>query len=270
MRPRPRPLRLAIALPFLGALAAAAAACVDSPTTQACFRAPEYTMEILVDGRPLRALGGGARTYVEALRDREYSIRLTNRTGGRVAAALSVDGLNVIDAKRTSAREARKWILGPWETITLDGWQVSAGTARRFVFTTEADSYGAWLGRTSDLGVISAAFFRERVLPPPPPPAPITGRSDASGAPSAAEPLARAQEREKKDNAATGIGREVDHQVVQVVFDAEPDPAAVVTLRYEYRDALVRLGVLPRSESPLARRERATGFTDTGFAPSPK
>ena len=76
------------------------------------------------------------------------------------------------------------------------------------------------------------------------------------------------------DMAATGIGRERDHRVTRVRFDAESRPAALVELRYEYRPALVRLGVLPPAsyawrESPLDRRERARGFDDFEFAPVP-
>jgi hypothetical protein len=258
-----RPRLALLTIPLLAVLTRPAPACQAPP-------AADYTMEILVDGRPLTLLAGNDATYVEALKNREYSIRLTNRTGMRVAAALSVDGLNVIDANRTSAREARKWILDPWQSITLDGWQVSSATARRFVFTTEEKSYGAWLGRTGDLGVVSAAFFRERPRPVAPP-APIEKQRSAAGsaAPEAREQSVLKSEGMRKDEyAATGIGRAVDHSVIEVDFDEESTPARVITLRYEYRDALVRLGVLPDSR-PLARREHASGFTDTGFAPDP-
>jgi hypothetical protein len=240
-------------------------------------QASDCTMEILVDGRPLAVHPHRGTSYVEAVPSREYAIRLTNRTGERVAVALAVDGLNSIDAKHASARDAQKWILGPWQTVTLPGWQTSSGTARRFVFTTEARSYGAWLGRTADLGVVSAAFFRERRRPEP---MPLTyGRADEGGgvsrdaaerkcaanAPTAAAPSA------KDDLAATGIGRRVDHRVVRIDFDEEDAPATVVSLRYEYHDALVRLGVLPTDDDgkALARRERARGFSDGGFAPDP-
>jgi|SoiMethySBSTD1v2_1073268.scaffolds.fasta_scaffold60885_2 hypothetical protein len=239
-----------------------------SSAARACEVAPGYTMEILVDGRPLSLLTGNGSTYVEAAKNREYSIRLTNRSAARVAVALSVDGLNVIDAKRTSAREARKWILDPWQTITLDGWQVSSESARRFVFTTEDKSYGAWLGRTGDLGVVSAAFFREKARPIAPA-APIEKQRSADApAPSGERPTiqSEAEGRFKKDEyAATGIGREVNHRVVEVDFDEEATPARVLTYRYEYRDALVRLGVLP-DDRPLARRERATGFAPDPYA----
>jgi hypothetical protein len=248
---------------------------------------PPYTMEVLVDGVPLPEYFARDTTYVEALEGREYSIRLRNRTSGRVAIALSVDGLNSIDAKTTSAGSAAKWILGPYETITLDGWQTSNSTARRFFFTTETDSYGAWLGKTSNLGIISAAVFREKRYRP----APVTRQElrfdgDASGMPAAPaegeaagesnRPLKSAAEPGRAlalsdDLAATGIGRQVGHPVRRVKFKAEATPAAVLNIRYEYHDALVQLGVLPADyrEPPLHRRERARGFEDTGFAPDP-
>jgi hypothetical protein len=257
-----------------------------------------YTLEVLVDGRPLAELYGNGRHYVEAFPGREYSLRLTNNTGRRVAIAVSVDGLNSIDAKTTTAQAGSKWILGPYESIILDGWQTSSALARRFYFTTEKVSYGAWLGKTDNLGVIAAVVFRER-LPKIEQPmlfrerkAPVIPESRAegggpSGAPSAPAPVpaepdrldARAEaglgpkesEAQLSDEyAATGIGREVDHQVERVRFDAERSAAACLEIRYEYRPALVRLGLLPpvRPSDPLQRRERSRGFKP-GFAPDP-
>jgi hypothetical protein len=272
-------VRAVLAVAMLLAVAAPAAALERGP----------FSLEILVDGRPLTEhVARGAR-YVEALEGREYSLRLQNHTSQRIAVALAVDGLNTIDAKHTGAREGSKWILGPWETVTLDGWQTGNSTARRFFFTTEEKSYGAWLGKTTNLGVISAAVFREKKRPiafqqprrekrSAPASAGEPGRRDSSA------PLESEVREEAADNAAhgvepsdemaaTGIGREVDHRVRRVRFEAERNPAAVLEVRYEYRDALVRLGVLPpswaRHDDPLERRERASGFADTGFAPDP-
>jgi hypothetical protein len=235
-----------------------------------------YTMEVLVDGRPLTEQQARDRTYIEALRGREYSIRVTNHTGSRIAVALSVDGLNTIDARTTSPRDARKWILDPYDTIVLDGWQLSNHDARRFFFTTEDQSYGAWLGRTKNLGLISAAVFRERRARYETPE--ITGSVDSRERGAAAGPSARSEAERKaapqaaEDFAATGIGRRLDHDVRRVHFDAEVNPAAVLELRYEYHDALVKLGVLPPPDAgrddALARRERARGFRG-GYCPDP-
>lgn len=264
-----------------------------------------YTLEVLVDGRPLAELYGHGRRYVEAFPGREYSLRLTNNTGRRVGIAVSVDGLNSIDARTTTAQAGSKWILGPYESIVLDGWQTSSALARHFYFTTEKSSYGAWLGKTANLGVIAAAVFRERLpetdrpmlfrergkaaapesraeghrpndpngpnepsgAAPPPRPAPAEpGRADAD----AATPSGGFQAPPADEYAATGIGREVDHEVERVRFDAERSAAACLEIRYEYRPALVKLGLLPRARpsDPLDRRERAHGF-DAGFAPDP-
>ena len=240
-----------------------------------------YSMTVLIDGMPLDELSARGREYVEALEGREYSVRLTNHTPARVAIALAVDGLNSIDAKTTEMRRASKWILGPYETITIDGWQTGSSTARRFYFTTEDESYGAWLGKTRDLGLISAAVFRERVPHPSPIVRPTLERNegDGQGAPSSSRSSqpqrkqAPAEAELSDDLAATGIGRQIDHRVRRVRFDAESSPVALLDLRYEYRDALVRLGVVPSSraryQDPLGRRERSRGFEDSSFAPDP-
>ena len=120
-------------------------------------------VDILVDGAPQPRYPHDGRWYVEARKGREYAIRLRNPHGVRVAVALSVDGLNTIDARETTAADARKWVLGPYGTVTISGWQTSQTEARRFEFTTEARSYGEALGKTANLGMISAVFFKERV-----------------------------------------------------------------------------------------------------------
>ena len=126
-------------------------------------RHPVADVDILVDGAPQPRYAHDGRWYVEARKGREYAIRLRNPYAVRVAVALSVDGLNTIDARETTAADARKWVLGPYETLTIRGWQTSHTEARRFEFTTEARSYGQALGKTVNLGVISAVFFKERV-----------------------------------------------------------------------------------------------------------
>jgi hypothetical protein len=62
-------------------------------------------------------------TYVEQPR-KEYSIRISNPLGVCVAVALSVDGLNTINAQHTEPG----WKLGlsTYESIVIDGWQVNS------------------------------------------------------------------------------------------------------------------------------------------------
>jgi len=188
--------------------------------------------------------------------------------------ALSVDGLNTIDARQTTAAAARKWVLNPHETVIISGWQTSQTEARRFEFTTEERSYGQALGKTANLGLISAVFFRERV------PAIMHDTAKDSRHRQAPAPRSSAQAEEapaaaakKADNeyAATGMGRRTGHAVVQVWLELEDAPVQTMNIRYEFRPQLVRLGILPsapRSDA-LQRRERARGF-EPGFCPEPR
>jgi hypothetical protein len=268
-----------------------------------------FEIEILVDGRPLQEYAARGTTYVEALAGAEYEVRVHNPLPYRVAVALSVDGLNTIDARHTTAWNASKWVIEPYGTINISGWQMSSERARQFYFTSERDSYGAKLGQTSNLGLVSAVFFRERrpiPVPISPPPRPLPRRiyeedgraakeSEVPSAGSTADnagnesqsrgsastetlrrqaPMAQ-QPRPQPDDeyAATGIGRSVHNDVRWVNMDLDSHPAAEVTIRYEYYPALVRLGILPRRyyerPDPLRRREGARGFEDRRFSPEP-
>ena len=178
---------------------------------------------------------------------------------------------------------------------------MSSERARRFYFTSERDSYGAKLGQTSNLGNISAVFFRERrpypvPIAPPPNPRRIyeeDGRRKSSEAPTAggtessversdsaqsrgedSKDMRRGQIAPQPDDeyAATGIGRSVRNDVRWVNLELDSRPAAEVVIRYEYYSALVRLGILPRRyerPDPLRRRESARGFEDRRFSPEP-
>jgi hypothetical protein len=224
-----------------------------------------FAVNVLVDDTQRPEYFHGGTVYVEAVRGASYSLRLTNPMPYRVAVALSVDGLNTIDAKHTDARGASKWVLEPYESTVISGWQVSNRTARSFFFTGERHSYGASLGQTENLGVIEAVYFRERrheVQRFQP----SINEEERSGAlngavDSAPAPSAKAQRSEAADEfAATGMGSRERHDVTTVDIDLEPNPVASVRIRYEFHPQLVKLGILPDHISPLERRERATGF----------
>lgn len=265
-------------------LAGAALACSTAMATERSA----YEMSVLVNGYQTQEYYANGTVYVEAIRGEDYVLRVSNPTGRRVAVALSVDGLNTINAKHTDPRSAPKWMLDPWETIEISGWQVSGSHARSFYFTGERDSYGAALGQTENLGVIEAVFFREKLgfaeqwLPFMN--KDEKGRRESEGqdragaaapraqAPSNAPSTGAAAESDAKgklddDYAATGMGDKRRHDIREVEVDLESNPIAKVRIRYEFRPQLVKLGVLPRDEEPIARRERATGFDN--YCPEP-
>lgn len=240
-------------------LAATFVVCAAPPAVMCAASEPRAVnaVDILVDGVAQPRFAHGGRWYFEARKGKEYAIRLRNPYGVRVAVALSVDGLNTIDARETTAAGARKWVIDPYDTIVISGWQTNQYEARRFEFTTEENSYGQALGKTANLGVISAVFFKERVV-----------RFMPMESPKAA--ARQESSRDKDEYAATGMGRTTDHAVEQVWLNLEDSPALSVSMRYEFRPQLVKLGVLPPTPTadPLARREKARGF-EPGYCPEP-
>jgi hypothetical protein len=231
-----------------------------------------FGLSVVVDGAAATEYPFRGRTYIEALRGRNFTLRLSNPTGERVAVALSVDGLNVVDAKRTTAREAARWVLDPGQTIEIPGWQVSGHTSRRFFFTETARSYAKWIGDTRNVGTIEAVFFREkrRVIEPlPVAPGTAAPQPMRESSRPAAEGKTRLESAAPQSDsfAATGIGERTAFPVQWVDFVAEPSPAASIALRYEFRPELVRLGVLSR-EDALYARDRGRGF-EHDYAPEP-
>jgi hypothetical protein len=266
----------------------------EESTVESVVAENGFSVDVLVDGRTLAEYAARGRRYVEALENAEYEVRIHNPTGSRVAVALSVDGLNSIDARHTSAWDAHKWVIEPYGTIHVRGWQMSGENARRFYFTTERDSYAAKLGQASNLGLITAVFFRERrpvtIMPITPdqsrPPYETENRTDERSAPkSMGDTTARSEggrDAAKSrsvpsspppddESAATGIGRSVRNDVQWIKMDLDSRPAGEIVIRYEYRAALVRLGIIPRDyprPNVLDRRERAQGF-EPKYCPQP-
>jgi hypothetical protein len=249
-----------------------------------------FDVQVLVGGRPLPQDIVSGERRVEAVRGAEYELRLTNPLPDRVVVAVSVDGLNVIDARHTTPWDASKWVIHPHGTLTLSGWQVGSDRARRFYFTTERDAYATRIGRPGDFGVITAVFYRERhpasEIIPRRKAVPERGDSvgEAARAPAAGAVARSAPSHEggavrrrqapgwpyDDGQAATGIGRSVRSEVREVGMDLERDPIAVVTLRYDFRPLVPRPLVVP-GFAPESHRERGwmTRPEDGRFAPEP-
>ena len=240
-----------------------------------------FDVQVLVGGRPLpQDIVGGDRR-VEAVRGAEYELRLTNPLPDRVVVAVSVDGLNVIDARHTTPWDASKWVIHPHGTLTLSGWQVGSERARRFYFTTERDAYATRIGRPGDFGVISAVFYRERhplseiiprrmAVPERGDSVGEAARAPAAGAVARSDPRSRRWLGERAPDsllalrdgqAATGIGHSVRSEVREVGMELERDPVAVVTLRYDFRPPVPRPARRTRvrpGASPGARMDDPT------------
>ncbi|MCB0345198.1 MAG: hypothetical protein KDD66_08765 [Bdellovibrionales bacterium] len=129
-----------------------------------------YNFEAFVEctsGR--RPIWNWKKSYHDAALDvregEEYSIYVRNPLPVRVAVVVTVDGLNTIDGEKTHSDRGSKWMIQPYSTIKIDGWQTGDSTQRKFVFTRPQFSYARWRedrdGRnyTDKLGEIKIAYF---------------------------------------------------------------------------------------------------------------
>ena len=224
------------------------------------------SVAIEVDGQPAplyAAPDGSARHYVEARAGREYVLRLSNRTGERAGLAISVDGLNVISGERPASAApqpsdpGRMYVLEAWDVTEVRGWRTSLQDVQRFVFVDERASYAARAGRANArMGWIELSVYRERyprwphaLRAPGVAASPDAARDRAAEArdeslskrPPTSQPPAA--ESGARSHPGTGWGPRADDPVRVVAFDPEPHPSERVTLRYEYRRALLALGI---------------------------
>jgi hypothetical protein len=221
-------------------------------------------------GKELPTYLRDGKTYVAGTPGHRYTVRLTNRTAGRVLAVMSVDGVNVLTGE-TASPDQGGYVWAPWESDAIVGWRKSLDEVAQFVFTALPDSYAARTGRPENVGVIGVAAFVERdrrverlrkdALPPPPPvpeqaaplQAPIISSASADRA-SAGLKQDRAESiAQDTPHLGTGHGSREYAPTEETQFvRATRDPQETLTIWYDSYEHLVAQGIIPK---PIAHRE---------------
>lgn len=81
---------------------------------------------------------------LDPLLGRPYRIQLRNLTAGYLGVVLAVDGLNTNgNAPIVGDASDRKWILRPFQTVSISGWQVTADEALQFEFAPPSQSHSS-------------------------------------------------------------------------------------------------------------------------------
>jgi hypothetical protein len=152
----------------LGSLLLIADSCAASPLyggRPLRDRAAGYEVTVLIDGVPARSYYHGGESFVLGQLGARYTLRVSNHTGRRMEAVVSVDGRDAIDGRPADFRNKRGYLVPPWGSVDIDGWRISRAQAAAFRFSSVPDSYAARTGSARDVGVIGVAVFPERVPP---------------------------------------------------------------------------------------------------------
>jgi hypothetical protein len=296
--PRIRPVLTAI-LMLATLLAAADARAARAPRVERDFSAQRgpLAVEVKVGGSNTPLFMASNRTdrwYLEARQGARYEIRVRNTSDRRVGFVLAVDGLNAINGliSRNASHEPM-YVLDPHASATIKGWRKDLHNVSRFVFVDERRSYAERTGQgNGDLGWIRVTAFDEVERyhahnwgsirsqyrdggTPPPSAAPVPesraarGAGEGSAQGSVGDLKAERHDEPLADsNPGTGWGPNQRDRVREVDFEARPHATAQVILRYEYKPALLALGILPW-RAPVDRTwERERGLY--GFAQPPR
>lgn len=128
-----------------------------------------YTVDILVNDKPLRKFPHNDKLFVEAHKGAEYSIRIKNNSYGRILAVSSVDGLDVLNGK-AAKEDGNGYVINGYNSLTIDGFRLSNEQVAKFLFDYKGGSYAASKedGSERNVGVVGVRLFTEKVQPPPP------------------------------------------------------------------------------------------------------
>jgi hypothetical protein len=213
-------------------------------------------------GEALPLLRHRGTRYVEGHPGNEYAVRIRNCSDERLLAVLSVDGVNAVSGETASYGQSG-YVIEPGSYVTVQGWRKDLDRTAAFYFSDPQDSYASRTGRPRDLGVIGVALFRERQAERPAylseerfrgnaPQEKMTA-ADAAGNATAkqAETQGVMSPAAAPSSLGTGHGRNEYSPVQQAEFvRASSRPDELVAIRYETRETLVAMGVLPGRRQP--------------------
>lgn len=125
------------------------------------IRAPFDVQVIRENGDTLPTYASRDRFYVQGNAGERYIIRVTNPTGRRVEAVVSIDGLDVIDGEDGDLRK-RGYVVPPYGEVRIEGFRTSTSDVATFRFNSVNDSYANKKGKARNVGVIAVAIFEEQ------------------------------------------------------------------------------------------------------------
>ncbi len=259
-----------------------------------------FDLQVLVDGAEAYEFVHNGETYIEGRRDREYTLRVHNNTGGRLLAVLSVDGLSVMDGRPASTTRGG-YVLDPYRCTDIRGWRLNDREVARFFFGSLPQAYAAQMGQPRNIGVIGASVFSEHVPAPvryfPPPAsasrAPAAPTYDGTPSPAAPRPqdafptlgappptaappppsMAPPQQQAPSPASAgigTGFGARTQDAIRHVSFARSSEPPQVLVLRYDDAAGLRARGIDLERAASLQRVDQANPFpADRGAPPPP-
>ncbi len=202
------------------------------------------------------------KKYQEAGKGENYGIIIRNNTPERIGVVVAVDGRNIISGKKSDLRGTEEmYIVGSYEQARFDGWRTAQDKVNRFYFTDKMDAYARkTFNDSSAMGVIAVAVYREQNRPEQ-----LLGMRKQQSAPAPeSQASGKASGAARDEAVGTGFGEAQYSPVTRVAFEPERLPIQKTLIKYEWREALCRKGLL------YCGQEQGNRLWDEGeYAPYP-
>ena len=120
-------------------------------------------VRVLVKNRVVTEFNHEGEIYIEGREGSEFEIEVRNKTGNRVLAVISVDGVSVIDGN-PAGTDSPGYTINAYQTIRIPGWKLASGDqAAKFTFGSRSSSYANHAtGSAANCGVIGVMLWSEK------------------------------------------------------------------------------------------------------------
>lgn len=126
-------------------------------------------LTLRVNGKPVAEYTKDGRVFIEGKAGSSYSLYIRNNNGFKVMVVPSIDGVSVLTGKPATGTPTESgYILGAYETLTVDGYRLSNEAVAAFKFVEAGKSYAQKeKGMEGTTGVIGLRVWKEKPTPPP-------------------------------------------------------------------------------------------------------
>ena len=237
--------------------------------------------------------------YFAGQQGERYDLRLTNNTGERVEAMITVDGRDVISGELGNYKKQRGYVLDPWSSVVITGFRQSHQQVAAFRFADVGNAVAVFTEKRR-----SAKRHKKALAAAPPPPnyyepyyqgpatpsAPPTAFPESerhhksAGEPAAEESVTMAPSATTADGGGAGFAPPPAHsqlgtsygqysavQEVEFKRKRKRKPDAVLTVYYDSLQGLqgkgINVSAPPLGGQPIAVEPQP--FPQSGFAAPP-
>lgn len=122
----------------------------------------QYTIEVLVNGKPVKEYLHKGNTYIEAREGTKYSIKIKNNSYRRIKAVITVDGFSILTDDKSDQNSG--YVINGHDSLHIKGHRTAEDKESVFFFTSKGNSRAQKsLGYAKNCGVIGVKIYAEKL-----------------------------------------------------------------------------------------------------------